>query len=206
MYRIIKRIVHTVTTVIWLVRLEDHSEKEITFPSSYSVTEEDVQITKDSLESNLPFKSTLDKGEHLMSTLQEQNKQLVHRFFEAGINQNEQSVFDELIAPNYVNHNMPAPAPGPDGLRQVVGMFKAGFPDLRAVVEASIAEDDRVATRGYMTGTHAGSFMNIPATGKSIKVTYVDVWRIENGRAVENWVEMDMLGLMQQLGVLPVPG
>ena len=136
-----------------------------------------------------------------MSTLQEQNKNLIHRFFEAGINQNKSDVFDEIIAPNYVNHNLPAPAPGPEGLRQVVGMFKEGFPDLHATVEAAVADDDRVATQGYITGTHNGPFMNIPPTGRSIHVNYIDIWRIENGKAVENWVQMDMLGLMQQLGV-----
>ena len=141
-----------------------------------------------------------------MSTLQEQNKSLIHRFFEVGINQNNPGVFDEIIASNYVNYNLPAPAPGPDGLRQAVGMFKAGFPDLHATVEATIAEGDRVVTRGYITGTHNGPFMNIPPTGKSIHVNYIDVWRIENGKAVENWVQMDMLGLMQQLGVIPTPG
>lgn len=85
-------------------------------------------------------------------------------------------------------------------------MFKAGFPDLHATVETAIAEGDQVATRGYITGTHKGPFMNIPPTSKSIKVTYTDIWRIENGKAVENWVQMDMLGLMQQLGVIPTPG
>jgi predicted ester cyclase len=141
-----------------------------------------------------------------MSTLQEQNKSLIHRFFEVGINQDNSDVFEEIIAPNYVNYTLPAPAPGPEGLRQVVGMFKVGFPDLHATVEAAIAEGDQVATRGYITGTHTGPFMNIPPTGKSIKVAYVDIWRIENGKATENWVQMDMLGLMQQLGVIPTPG
>jgi predicted ester cyclase len=141
-----------------------------------------------------------------MSTLQEQNKSLIHRFFEEGINQDQPGIFDEIIASSYVNYNLPAPAPGPEGLRQVVGMFKAGFPDLHTTVEAVIAEDDKVATRGYITGTQQGPFMNIPPTGKSIKVTYTDIWRIENGKAVENWVQMDMLGLMQQLGVIPTPG
>jgi predicted ester cyclase len=141
-----------------------------------------------------------------MSTLLEQNKSLVHRFFEAGINQNEEGVFEEIIAPNYVNYSLPAPAPGPEGPRQVVDMFKAGFPDLHATIEVTIAEDNKVATRGYITGTHQGPFMNIPSTGKSIKLPFIDLWRIENGKAVENWVQMDMLGLMQQLGVVPSPG
>jgi predicted ester cyclase len=85
-------------------------------------------------------------------------------------------------------------------------MFKAGFPDLHATIEVTIAEDNRVATRGYITGTHQGPFMNIPPTGKSIKLPFIDLWCIENGKAVENWVQMDMLGLMQQLGVVPSPG
>jgi predicted ester cyclase len=138
-----------------------------------------------------------------MSILQEQNKSLVHRFFDEGINQNKSGVFDEIIAPNYVNYNLPAPVPGPEGLRQVVAMFKEGFPDLHATVEAVIGENDRVATRGYITGTHRGPFMNIPPTGKSISVPFCDIWRIENGKAVENWVQMDMLGLMQQLDLIP---
>jgi predicted ester cyclase len=141
-----------------------------------------------------------------MSTLQEQNKSLVHRFFEVGINQNNLDILDEIIDSKYVNYNLPAPDPGPEGLRQSVGMFKAGFPDLRAMVESSIADGDRVATRGYITGTHTGPFMNIPPTGKYIRITFIDIWRIENAKAVENWVQMDMMGLMQQLGVIPTPG
>jgi len=58
----------------------------------------------------------------------------------------------------------------------------------------------------YFTGTHQGEFMGIPATNKSIKVPYIDLWRTENGLFVDNWVQMDMLGLMQQLGVVPAPG
>jgi predicted ester cyclase len=56
-----------------------------------------------------------------------------------------------------------------------------------------------------MTGTHRGEFMGIPATNKSVKVSYIDLWRVENGKFVENWVQLDMLGLMQQLGVVPAP-
>jgi steroid delta-isomerase-like uncharacterized protein len=136
----------------------------------------------------------------------EQNKALVRRGFEEGMNQHNLNVFDELLAPNYVNHNMPAPAPGPEGFRQVVSMFLTAFPDFHVTLEDVIADGDKVATRGTWRGTHQGEFMGIPATGKSVAVSYSDIWRIENGRAVENWVQMDMLGLMQQLGVAPAPG
>jgi predicted ester cyclase len=140
-----------------------------------------------------------------MSTVQEQNKRLIRRFFGEGVNQDKQDVLDEIIALQYVNHNMPVTAPGPEGLGQILGMFKAGFPDLHVTVEAVIAENDLVMTRGYMTGTHAGPFMNVPPTGNAIKVGYIDIWRIENGQALENWVQMDMLGLLQQLGAIPTP-
>jgi steroid delta-isomerase-like uncharacterized protein len=140
-----------------------------------------------------------------MTTLQEQNKALVRRGFEEGVNQRKLSTFDEIIAPNYVNYSMPTPMPGPEGLRQVISMFLAAFPDMQVTMETVIAEADKVAARGYFTGTHTGDFMNIPPTGKPIHVSYIDMWRIEDGKAVENWVQMDMMGLMQQLGVIPAP-
>lgn len=136
-----------------------------------------------------------------MST--ETNKQLIRRGFEEGINKGNLAVYDDIVGPNYVNHSFPAPAAGPEGLRQVVGMFVAGFPDLQVTVEEVLGEGDRVATRGYFTGTHRGEFNGIPATGKQVKVSYCDIWRLENGKAIDNWVQMDMIGLMQQLGVIP---
>lgn len=138
-----------------------------------------------------------------MST--ETNKAVVRRIFEEGFNQNKPSVWDELIAPTYVNHDLPAPAPGSEGFKIVAGMFTAAFPDLHVTLEDELAEGDRVATRGYFTGTHKGTFQGIPPTGKPIKVPYIDIWRLENGKAVENWVQMDQMGLMQQLGVIPAP-
>jgi predicted ester cyclase len=138
-----------------------------------------------------------------MST--EQNKTNVRRIFEEGINQRNFAALDELVAPNYVNRSFPGPVPGPEGIKAVVGMFLAGFPDMHIVVEDVVAEGDMVCTRGYFTGTHTGDFQGIPATGKSFKAGYIDMWRFEAGRAVENWAQLDMLGLMQQLGVIPAP-
>ena len=141
-----------------------------------------------------------------MSTLQEQNKALVRRIFEEGLNQNKPVVFDELIAPSYVNYDLPAPTPGPEGFKMIIGLFRAAFPDMRVTIEEELAEGNKVTTRGYFTGMHNGDFQGIPPTGKQIKVKYIDIWRVENGKLVENWVQMDQLGLMQQLGVIPAPG
>jgi len=130
---------------------------------------------------------------------------LHRRGFEEGINQKRLDVFDELFTDEYVNYTFPAPAPGPEGFKQVMGMFFAAFPDMHVAIEEQVAEGDKVASRGTFTGTHTGEFMGIAATGRPVSVSYIDVWRFRDGKAVENWVQMDMLGLMQQLSVVPAP-
>ena len=132
-----------------------------------------------------------------------ENQQLVRDMFERAINQRDESVFDELIDRSYVNYDMPMPEPGPAGLRTLMGGFFAGFSDMRIVIEQSVGEADLVCTRGYFEGTHDGDFMGIPATGKQVTVKYMDMWRLAEGKAIENWVRLDMLGLMQQLDVVP---
>jgi predicted ester cyclase len=128
----------------------------------------------------------------------------IRRVFAEGINQQKLEVFDELLAPNYVNHSMPAPAPGVEGFKMVVGMFLNAFPDFRVEVSDVICEGDFFSSRGYFTGTHQGDFQGIAPTGKAINAAYVDIWRAENGKLVENWVNLDMVGMMQQLGAMPV--
>ena len=65
----------------------------------------------------------------------EQNKAIVRRVFEDGINKADLGALREVISPTYVNHSMPAPAPGPEGFAQVVGMFQQAFPDFRVTIE-----------------------------------------------------------------------
>ena len=139
-----------------------------------------------------------------MST--EQNKAIVRRVFDEIVNKGNLAVADELLAADYVNHEFPAPAPGAEGFKLVTTMFRSAFPDIVVTLEDEFAEGDRVVTRGVFVGTHTGDFMGIPATGRKVSIKYLDIWRLENGKAKENWVQMDLLGLMQQLGVIPAPG
>jgi predicted ester cyclase len=140
-----------------------------------------------------------------VTTSTEHNKGLVRRVFEEGFTQGNAGVFDEVLAPNYVNYDFPMPVPGREGLKQVQSLFRTAFPDLRVSIEDEVAEGDRVASRGYLAGTHRGEFMGLAPTGKPINVAYIDMWRVENGQLVENWVRMDMVGMMQQLGAIPAP-
>lgn len=133
-----------------------------------------------------------------------ENKALVRRIFEEGMNKQNLDVFDDCFTPGFVNHDMPAPVPGPEGFRQVFGTFMTGVPDMHVTLEEVLAaDDDKVVTRGVFTGTHTGEFMGVPASGKPIEVKFIDIWRIEGGKVAENWVRLDLLALMQQIGALP---
>ena len=132
-----------------------------------------------------------------------ENKALVRRIFEQGMNGGDDRVLDECMTADFVNHDMPAPVPGPEGFRQVLGMFRSAFPDMNVNLEEVLAADDKVVTRGVFTGTHKGEFMGVPASGAPIEVKFIDVWRVRDGRVAENWVRLDQLGLMQQIGAIP---
>ena len=130
------------------------------------------------------------------------SKAMLRRFFDRCVNQNDLSVLPELVGADYVNHDLPLP-PGTEGMRAMIGMFRAAFPDLNVTLEDVFADGDIVGSRGYFTGTHRGEFQGVPATGKTVRVPFMDLWRVANGKLTENWVRMDLLGLMQQLGAIP---
>ena len=85
-------------------------------------------------------------------------------------------------------------------------MVRSAFPDMQATIEDMIAEGDKVAVRYTGTGTHKGELMGIPATGKQIAVTGIEIIRIAGGKMVERWEAFDNLSFMQQLGVIPPMG
>jgi steroid delta-isomerase-like uncharacterized protein len=90
--------------------------------------------------------------------------------------------------------------------KQFLTTFYSAFPDLGHTVEDQIAEGDRVATRATNRGTYRGELMGIPPTGKQFTVTGINIVRVSGGRIVEEWVNFDTLGMMQQLGVISQPG
>lgn len=129
-------------------------------------------------------------------------KAKVERIFEEVFNQGKIEVADEIIAPDAVDHEG-AGATGPNAVKEAAAMFRAAFPDLKMTMDDAIAEGNQVACRFTVMGTHRGEFMGIPASGKSVKVSGVDIVRFENGMAVEHWGYMDQMTLMQQLGAMP---
>jgi predicted ester cyclase len=97
-------------------------------------------------------------------------------------------------------------AQGVDGLKQLLTVYLTAFSNRRVTIEDALAEGDRVVVRTTFRGTHTGSLMGIPPTGKQVTVSALNFFRIVNGRAAEQWVNNDDMGMMQQLGVIPAPG
>ncbi len=139
-----------------------------------------------------------------MST--EENKALVHRGIEEIWNQKNLAILDELAAPDFVCHNPTMTTQGLEQYKQLVTMYFTAFPDLHITIEDQVAEGDKVVTRYTARGTHQGSFMGIPPTGKQGVVTGIGIDRFANGKLVEDWINNDDLGLLQQLGIIPAPG
>lgn len=138
-----------------------------------------------------------------MST--ESNKAASRRFHEL-FNANQlDPIRNELFTDESVIHFPGMPAMNIEAFKQVGIVFRQGFPDLRSEVVDQIAEGDKVVTRIVSTGTHTGAFQGILATGRPIRVEGIIIERFASGRIVERWDQFDQLGMMQQLGVIPVP-
>jgi steroid delta-isomerase-like uncharacterized protein len=139
--------------------------------------------------------------------MSEQNKALVRRSIEDVWNKGNYAVVDELLTSDFVVHT-PNPADevhGPDGVKQYFAGLREAFPDLHFTIEDQVADGDRVVTRWTARGTHSGPFNGLPPTGRQAVVTGIDIDRVANGKIVECWTSQDTLGLLQQLGVIPVP-
>jgi predicted ester cyclase len=137
----------------------------------------------------------------------QENKVIITRVSEQAVGAGDLSVMDELVAEDFVDHSaLPGTPPGREGAKAFVRIFHAGFPDLSLTNEDIIGEDDKVVHRYVLRGTHQGEFMGIPPTGNRIEVHGIDELRVSGGKIVERWGQVDQLGLMQQLGVVPALG
>ncbi len=138
-----------------------------------------------------------------MST--ESNKAVSRRFHELFDANQLDAIRDELFADAAVIHFPGQPAMNIEAYKQVGIMFRTAFPDLHDEVLDQIADGDKVVTRTVSTGTHTGEFQGIPATGRPVRVEGITIERFANGRIIERWDQFDQLGMMQQLGVIPMP-
>ena len=134
------------------------------------------------------------------------NKAIMRQFWDVW-EQGNIDLLDELLAPEYVNHTLATPdlPSGPEGVKEVVSMFRSGVPDLRVVIEDMIAEGDRVATRYALEGTHGGDLFGVAPTGRHLTIKSMTVERLSGGKIVEHWRVTDELDMMRQLGAIGTP-
>ena len=133
------------------------------------------------------------------------NKQIMPRFVEF-INTASEKLAVELVSPDAVFHvpGRPEPVRGPSGYLEIIGMMRGGFPDIQWKLEEMIAEGDMVAARFTMRGTHNGAFFGVPPTGRKIEAQAMNFYRFSGGKIVEERGQPDLLGLLQQIGAIPM--
>jgi steroid delta-isomerase-like uncharacterized protein len=138
----------------------------------------------------------------------EENAGYIRHGIEEIFNRRNMSVADLRFADDVVLHS-PAgrePLRGRETLKGFIGKLHTAFPDLRVSVEDLVAAGDRVVTRCTTRGTQDGDYFGTPPTGNAVTMSEVQIYRIVDGRIVELWLLFDVLGVLQQLGVIPANG
>ena len=139
--------------------------------------------------------------------MSEEDKAIVRRHYEEAMNDRNLSIMDETYAVDIVHHDPsnPADIEGVEDLKQRFAQIISGFPDLHYTIDDMTAEGDKVVVRWTASLTHTGEFEGLPPTGKRAVVQGIFIHRLAGGKIVEDWANRDTLGLLQQLGVIPVP-
>ena len=127
------------------------------------------------------------------------------RFFEEILSRGNFELVDELFTADYDAHTPIGVFEGLKGAKQFASGLREAFPDLDVEVKEQVAEGDKVATLWRARGTHQGNFGGIPATGKSMEINGITMFRVADGKVLESWGFADMMSLMKQLGVEPTP-
>ena len=133
-------------------------------------------------------------------------KSLVRRIFDQAFNGGDLTVVDELVAVDSVSRTMSWDIPtGRLGFKQWIATLRLAFPDLHCTVEDEICEQNKVAAHWTMQGTHQGPLQGNRPTGRPITVQGIIFARLANGQIVENWILVDQMSMLQQLGIVPPP-
>jgi len=121
------------------------------------------------------------------------------------INTADENLAQQLISPvaKFYVPGQPEPLQGPKGYLIIIAMMRSGFPDIKWTIEDMVTENDKVAVRFIMKGTHQGTFFGVPATKKPIVVQALNFYRLAGDQIIEEYGQPDMLGLLTQIGAIP---
>ncbi len=135
--------------------------------------------------------------------MSEQNKAIVRRWIEE-LDKHNFEIMDEVVSPD-VKFHMPGNTMTFEPYKQFVHGVYESLPDLHHDIQDLIAEGDRVVMRAVDSGTQKGEFMGVAPTGNKVKISAIGIFCFKEGKIVEGWEELDMMGLMQQIGAIPAP-
>jgi steroid delta-isomerase-like uncharacterized protein len=138
----------------------------------------------------------------------EENKAVVRRFFEDVINRGNLQLAGEFVTAGYIEHQELPGAEGAQGIEvanRFLSLMRTAFPDFRSEIEDLIAQGNKVVARVSVSGTHRGEMMGMAPTGKRVTASGIEVFRFQNGKMAEHWATFDALGMLRQIGVIPVP-
>lgn len=147
------------------------------------------------------LQTSLVSGAESMSA----NEAVVRRFVEEVLNAHDAIAADEILAPDHILHYMllPEPMVGAKNWEQAMSGYFSAFPDMIVTIDDIISQGDRVAARWTATATHTGPLMGIPPSGNRVTWIGMGVYKIVDGKIVEQWGIDDALGLMQKIGGIP---
>ena len=129
----------------------------------------------------------------------------LYRFYHEVINEKKLNVLDELYAPGYVNHIAPFGLKSDaEGVKALIAEQIAAFPDWQISVDYVIQQGNKYIVKWTLTGTHTGDYFGFKPTGKKFKISGVDIETIVDGKISEHDGAEDMLGLLQQIGAVPL--
>lgn len=141
--------------------------------------------------------------------MSEANKAIVRRWFEEVWNQGREETIDELFAIGGIGYGLgdtDVPTRGPAEFKLFANNLRGAIPDIHMTIEDIMAEGDRLTVRITVEGTHKGNQLGVAATGRRIRIAGVVIIRIEHAQIVEGWNSWDQLGLLRQIGAIPVAG
>jgi len=149
---------------------------------------------------NKAEKAELEKF-RAQAKLEEQNKEIVKRYWDGKWNERRPGILDELLTSDVVNYGTSMKIKGLEEYKQVYGMFLSALHGTHFTIEEIIAEGDKVMTWASLSGVQKGELEGIPPTGKTINISIFTVFRLVNGKIAEEWEIYDSLGMMQQVGM-----
>ena len=131
---------------------------------------------------------------------------VIRRMIDDVWNKGNLKLVDELVTPDYVDHDPVNPVRGTQALKDVVNKYRSGFPDCRLDIDELFSFGDRVVVRWHYNGTHQNVFEGIQPTGRHVTGPGISIHRFQGDRLIESYTNWDALGFMQQLGVVTLPG